>query len=143
VDIPAVFYSLSWFPNPDFSSVFPPQTEILEYLRRVALQHNIPGKIKLQTEFKGARWSEKTSRWYVALRDLESGEDFEHEAKILVSAVGGYTNPRYPTIAGIETFKGPVVHTAKWDRDYILKGCKVIVVGNGCKPMPPFGEAII
>jgi cation diffusion facilitator CzcD-associated flavoprotein CzcO len=133
VDIPAVFYSLSWFPNSDFTSVFPPQTEILEYLRRVALQHNIPEKIKLHTEFKSARWSEETSRWYVVLKDLKGGENFVHEAKILVSAVGGYTNPRYPTIAGIETFQGPVVHTAKWNQDYNLKGCKVIVVGNGCK----------
>jgi cation diffusion facilitator CzcD-associated flavoprotein CzcO len=67
------------------------------------------------------------------LKNLKSGESFVHEAKILVSAVGGYTNPKYPVIPGIETFQGHTVHTAKWDQDYDLKGRNVIVVGNGCK----------
>jgi cation diffusion facilitator CzcD-associated flavoprotein CzcO len=65
--------------------------------------------------------------------DLETGESFIHEAKVLVSAVGGYTNPKYPTLPGIATFQGPVVHTAKWDQDYDLKGRQVVVIGNGCK----------
>ena len=60
---------------------------------------------------------------------------FVHEAKILVSAVGGYTNPKYPSpsLSGLETFQGPVVHTARWDQDYDLRGRKVVVIGNGCK----------
>ncbi|RFU35024.1 hypothetical protein B7463_g1287, partial [Scytalidium lignicola] len=132
VDIPAVFYSLSWFPNPDFTNVFPSQTEILQYLRRVAFRYNITKHIKLRTEWTGAQWSEKTSTWRVFLKDLESGKSFIHEAKILVSAVGGYTNPKYPTIPGIESFEGPVIHTARWDKNYDLKGQNVIVVGNGC-----------
>ena len=50
----------------------------------------------------------------------------------MISAVGGYTNPRYPTLEGIECFEGQVVHTAKWDKEYDLRGLDVIVVGNGC-----------
>lgn len=113
--------------------MFPSQQEILDYLRRVALRHKIPERLRLQTEWKGARWSEKTSRWLVTLEDLQTGTTFVHEAKILISAVGGYTNPKYPSLPGIETFKGPVVHTAKWDQDYDLHGRRVVVVGNGCK----------
>lgn len=36
MDIPAVFYNLSFAPNPDFSKVYPPQAGILEYFNRVA-----------------------------------------------------------------------------------------------------------
>ena len=133
VDIPALFYSFSWFPNSEFTSVFPSQREILEYIRNVALRHNIPSHIRLQVEWRSAQWLEKASRWQVVLKNLESGESFVHEAKILVSAVGGYTNPKYPVMNGIENFHGTVVHTAKWDQDYDLKGRNVIVVGNGCK----------
>ncbi|KFY69643.1 hypothetical protein V496_00049 [Pseudogymnoascus sp. VKM F-4515 (FW-2607)] len=132
VDIPAIFYSLSWFPNANFTSLFPPQEEILEYLRQVALRHNIKPRIRLRTEWKDARWSEKTSRWHIVVQDLENGKTFMHEAKVLVSAVGGYTNPKYPIIHGIDTFKGPIVHTAKWDQKYDLKDRNVIVIGNGC-----------
>lgn len=67
------------------------------------------------------------------MQNLENGESFVHEAKILVSAVGGYTNPKYPTMHGIDTFKGPVVHTAQWDQEYDLKDRNVVVIGNGCK----------
>jgi hypothetical protein len=67
------------------------------------------------------------------VQNLENGESFVHEAKILVSAVGGYTNAKYPTVHGIDTFKGPVVHTAKWDQAYDLKGRNVVIIGNGCE----------
>jgi cation diffusion facilitator CzcD-associated flavoprotein CzcO len=67
------------------------------------------------------------------LKNLKSGESFVHEAKILVSAVGGYTNLKYLVIPGIEILQGHTVHTAKWDQGYDLKGRNVIVVGNGCK----------
>ncbi|KAG9241803.1 hypothetical protein BJ878DRAFT_518774 [Calycina marina] len=132
VDIPAIFYSLSWFPNAKFTSIFPPQEEILEYLRQVALRHNVIPHIKLRTEWKSARWLEKTSRWQIVVQNIENGESFVHEAKILVSAVGGYTNAKYPTLHGIDKFKGPVVHTAKWDQAYDLEGRNVVIIGNGC-----------
>jgi cation diffusion facilitator CzcD-associated flavoprotein CzcO len=56
------------------------------------------------------------------LKNLKSGERFVHKAKILVSAVGGYINPKYLVIFGIEIFQGHIIHTAKWDQDYDLKG---------------------
>ncbi|KAH8808672.1 hypothetical protein F5884DRAFT_845119 [Xylogone sp. PMI_703] len=132
VDIPAVFYSLSWFPNPNFTSIFPSQSEILQYLQRVAHRNNITSHINFCTEWTGAQWLEKTSRWRVLLKDTRTGKTFIHEAKILISAVGGYTNPKYPTLPGLENFEGPVIHTAKWDKDYDLKGQNVVVIGNGC-----------
>lgn len=133
VDIPAALYSLAWCPNPDFSSIFPPQAEILAYLERVAVQHNIPSHIEFRTEWKGARWIEKISKWHVYLEDLDSGLHFVHETKVLVSAVGGYTNPKYPDLPGLSSFQGQVVHTAKWEREYDLRDRNVVVVGNGCK----------
>lgn len=51
---------------------------------------------------------------------------------MLISAVGGYTNPKLPILPGLEEFTGPVVHTAKWSKDYDLRGLNVVVVGNGC-----------
>ncbi|KAH8646864.1 hypothetical protein BX600DRAFT_420747 [Xylariales sp. PMI_506] len=132
VDIPAVLYSLSWFPNHSFTSAFPPQKEILEYIRRVAVRFNVPRHIKLETEWTGARWSEKTGRWCISLTDLKTGTSFMHEAKILISAVGGYTNPRYPQLPGAEFFQGKLVHTACWSDDVNLRDQNVVVIGNGC-----------
>jgi cation diffusion facilitator CzcD-associated flavoprotein CzcO len=69
----------------------------------------------------------------VYLEDLDTGRRFLHVAKILVSAVGGYTNPKYPTLPGVENFDGSVVHTANWDKNYDLKGKNVVIIGNGCR----------
>lgn len=127
-----MLYSLSWFPNPDFTSLFPSQREILAYVQRVARTYHVPERTRLQTEWKGAKWMESSSTWHVFLHNMRTGEDFIHEAKVLISAVGGYTNPKYPELPGIENFQGPVVHTARWDQDYDLRGRNVAVVGNGC-----------
>lgn len=51
-------------------------------------------------------------------------------AEILVSAVGILQNPRYPDIPGLETFKGDVFHSARWNREVDLRGKKVAVIGN-------------
>lgn len=132
VDIPGVLYSLSWFPNPEFTNLFPSQKEILAYIQRVARAYHVPERTRLRTEWKGAKWIESSSSWHVYLTDMQTGEDFIHKAKVLISAVGGYTNPKYPELPGIENFQGPVVHTARWDKDYDLRGRNVAVVGNGC-----------
>ncbi|OQD76773.1 hypothetical protein PENANT_c118G06293 [Penicillium antarcticum] len=87
---------------------------------------------QLRIEWKGAQWVEASSKWHVYLCDLKTGEEFIHEAKVLISAVGGYTNPKFPVLPGLGRFEGPVVHTAQWNKEYGLRGLNVAVVGNGC-----------
>lgn len=50
-----------------------------------------------------------------------------------MSAVGGYTNPKYPELPGLDSFQGQVVHTAKWQQEYDLRGRDVVIIGNGCE----------
>ncbi len=88
--------------------------------------------MRLRTEWTGARWCEKSQKWRVFLTDLATGTPFVHEAKILISAVGGYVNPKMPSLPGLEDFQGPVAHTAAWLEGLDLTGKNVIVVGNGC-----------
>ena len=41
------------------------------------------------------------------------------------------SNFRYPNIDGLHTFKGKLMHTARWDPEVDLKGKKVAVIGAG------------
>ncbi|OQD63401.1 hypothetical protein PENPOL_c009G01734 [Penicillium polonicum] len=132
VDIPAVFYSLSFAPNPDFSKVYPPQAEILEYFNKVADKFDVSRHIVRNTEWEGAYWQDLTNSWLVKLKDLSTGQPFYHECKILISAVGALVNPNRFGIPGVETFEGDIVHTAAWKADLSLHQKDVIVVGNGC-----------
>ncbi|KGO36947.1 hypothetical protein PEX1_056510 [Penicillium expansum] len=132
VDIPAVFYSLSFAPNPDFSKVYPPQAEILEYFNRVADKFDVSRHIVRNTEWEGAYWQDLTNSWLVKLKDLSTGQTFYHECKILISAVGALVNPNPFGVPGAEVFEGDIVHTAAWKADLSLHQKDVIVIGNGC-----------
>lgn len=43
-----------------------------------------------------------------------------------------HSNPRMTPVAGIEDFKGEVVHPAFWKDDTTAKGKRVALVGYGC-----------
>ena len=46
------------------------------------------------------------------------------------SGLGGLHEPNIPPIAGMETFKGPVFHTAQWRDDVDLSGKRVAIIGS-------------
>ncbi|KAK4862969.1 hypothetical protein LT330_010680 [Penicillium expansum] len=131
VDIPAVFYSLSFAPNPHFSKVFPKQDEILGYFNLVAAEHDVSRHIKCKVQWEEGHWIEETSTWQVRLRDLSTGMLFQQECKILVSAVGGLSIPKTMNIKGADVFEGDIVHTAQWNHDVCLRDKNVVVIGNG------------
>lgn len=132
VDIPGALYSFSWCPNPGFTNLFPSQKEILTYIQRVALENRVTHRMRFQIEWKGAQWIESSSTWRIMLQDIRTRQEFHHEAKVLISAVGGYTNPEHPDIPGLDKFEGTVLHTAQWSEVPNLCGRRVAVVGNGC-----------
>lgn len=38
---------------------------------------------------------------------------------------------KWPAIRGRETFQGPMLHSAHWDDQVVLKGKRVAVIGSG------------
>jgi len=53
-------------------------------------------------------------------------------ARFLITALGPLSAPLVPPFKGHETFKGQIVHTARWPREGIdLKGRRVGVIGTG------------
>ena len=36
-------------------------------------------------------------------------------------------------VKGEQSFKGKIIHSAKWDHRVTLKDKKIVVIGNGCK----------
>ena len=49
----------------------------------------------------------------------------------LVSAVGQLNVPKYPDIQGLDSFKGKLMHSARWDWDYDLRDKRIGIIGNG------------
>jgi len=124
-DVPSQLYSFSFAPNPDWSSSFSPQAEILDYLRRTARRAGILDRFHFGTELEAAEWDERAQRWSV--RTSAGNVVAEH----MVLGVGGLSEPKLPDIEGIDDFQGVVFHSARWDHSVDLAGKRIAVIGTG------------
>lgn len=156
-DIPALFYSFSFAPKKNWSTLHPSGPEIAQYLADVCEKFQIVDKIQFHTDVKHLKWIEEEEEWEVTLSYLVPGtgdlsayereqlalEEGSHRvfikeevvrAKIVVSGVGGLVEPKtWPKdIPGIEQFEGDIIHTARWDDEVDLEDKDVIVLGSGC-----------
>ncbi len=125
-DVPAHLYSLAAHPHPGWSRTFATGGEIQDYLRDVAELEGLGDRLRLRTPLLGARWDAADALWR-----LDTGADEPLLARSLVLACGRLTEPYVPAIPGLESFDGPIFHTARWDHDVDVTGTRVAVVGTG------------
>ncbi|MGW5381819.1 flavin-containing monooxygenase [Nocardia sp. NPDC003963] len=124
-DVPSQLYSYSFAPNPDWSRTYGKQREILEYLRRVAVEHDVVRHIRLATELTEARWDEDERVWRIATSRGSMTADF------FISAAGIFAEAKYPDLPGLDSFEGTAFHSLHWDHDHDLTGERVAVIGTG------------
>jgi cation diffusion facilitator CzcD-associated flavoprotein CzcO/acetyl esterase/lipase len=125
-DVPSHLYSFSFEPNPDWTRVYSPQREILDYLERCVQKYGMAPNLRLGTEVTRAQFDERSGRWRI---ETNGGETLE--ADVLVSACGQLSRPALSRIEGAERFEGPIFHTARWDHEVELEGKHVAVIGTG------------
>lgn len=125
-DVPSHLYEFSFEPNPRWSRRYAPQAEIQQYIEAVARRHGVLERARTGTEVTRAQWDEQRAKWQLQT----SAGPFE--ADILCTACGQLSIPKKPTINGLDSFAGPVFHTAEWDHDVDLARKRVAVIGTGC-----------
>ncbi len=124
-DVQSSLYSFSFAPNPDWSQSYATQPEIWAYLERCVAEYDIGRHIELGQDVTAATWSDAAQRWTVA-----TASDV-WTSQMLVMASGPLSEPAIPSIPGLESFRGPVFHSARWDHTLNLTGQRVAVVGTG------------
>jgi len=106
---------------------------ILAYLEETAQEYGIDRVIRIQTRMTRASWLSETARWAV---EVERGPGRERQSltcRFLLMCSGyyryeaGYT----PELAGIDSFKGRIVHPQHWTDDIAYSGKRVVVIGSG------------
>ena len=129
-DTESYIFRFSWdaedLQNYPWPNRYVSQPEILKYLNHVVDRHHLRDHIQFNTEMESATWDDETGLWTVK---CASGDTFV--ARYFLSAIGGLSEPKFPKIAGIGTFKGTLVHTQDWPADLDLTDKKVGVIGNG------------
>lgn len=130
VDTPNHFYSYSFEPNHDWTRYFAKRDELQAYLEHCTDKYGVRDRIAFETEVRKATWDEATQRWTVTLV-ARDGTTTTTVVNAVISAVGQLNRPNVPDIPGLDTFQGPVFHTAQWNHDVALEGARVAVIGTG------------
>jgi cation diffusion facilitator CzcD-associated flavoprotein CzcO len=109
---------------------------ILAYVRSTAERFGIKEKIRFRTKVVAADWSTGQARWTVTVEQRAQDGSVERRTltcDFLYSCSGyydydaGYT----PDFAGIEDYRGTVVHPQFWPADLDYAGKRVVVIGSG------------
>lgn len=129
-------YSYSFEQNSDWTREYPGQEEILQYLMGVAHKYQLYRYIRFNSSVDSAKWDDTEQKWKVQVavqgtKDAEFASSYTLTSDFLVSAVGQLNQPRLPNIDGLDTFRGKIMHSARWDWSYDLRGKKVAIIGNG------------
>ncbi len=139
VDIASVTYSYSFEPNPDWSRLYAPGSELKAYATHVADKYDLRRHMRFGVEATGAVWDEDASEWVVTVAEAGAGagagagatETTTLRTKYLITATGFLSQPKLPDIPGIESFAGTVIHSAKWDDSAELDGRRIGIIGTG------------
>lgn len=125
-DVPSHLYSFSFAPYKSRDQRYPPQQDILSYLKRVAADSGLQEHIGLGTEVLEASYRKDENSW-----DILTANKGRISAEIVIFAVGQLHTPNYPDIPGLDKFEGDVLHSAKWDHSVDLCGKRISVIGTG------------
>ncbi len=124
-DVPSHLYSFSFAPNPDWTRTYSRQPEIRDYLHRCADRFGVRPYVRIETTVESASWDGDARRW-----DVHTSRG-RLRARVLIAGMGPLSEPKTPDIAGLDTFEGHTMHSARWDHDYDMKGKRVASIGTG------------
>jgi cation diffusion facilitator CzcD-associated flavoprotein CzcO len=138
VDIPSFSYQFSFEQSVAWSRTYAPGSELQAYAAHCVDKYGLRPRIRFGTTVLGAGFDESQGFWRIAL-DSGSGPE-TLTARFLVNASGVLTVPNLPDIAGVDSFTGMTMHTARWDHDQDLTGKRVAVIGTGASAVQVIPE---
>ncbi|KAF8809499.1 FAD/NAD(P)-binding domain-containing protein [Phlegmacium glaucopus] len=130
-DIPAHTYTWTFEPNPLWSSVYAGSDEIRLYFENFCDKYDLRKYCRLQHEVTRASWNEGKGSWEVEVTRCDAGNTIRDICDVLINATGVLNAWRWPSIPGLEEYKGKLFHTARWDREADLEGKHIGLIGNG------------
>jgi 4-hydroxyacetophenone monooxygenase len=77
VDTPNHSYSFSFGARNNWTRYFAQREELLDYLKKVALEHDVRSHIRFNTRLTSSCWDETERRWISTLETDKGVEDFE------------------------------------------------------------------
>jgi cyclohexanone monooxygenase len=116
----------------NWSELYPGGEELRRYFQHVDEKLDLSRDIRFDTRVVAAEFDEDDRRWVVRARNEQTGETTTARARYLFLCLGFGSQPHYPQLPGLETFRGDWFHTARWPQGgYDVTGKRVGVLGTG------------
>jgi cation diffusion facilitator CzcD-associated flavoprotein CzcO len=125
-DIPSHLYSYSFEPNPKWQRAYGGQPEILAYLEHCATKYGLRPHLRFGARVVRCDYDEPSATWSVT-----TAQGTTYVARSLILGNGALHIPKYPAIAGRDSFGGAQFHSARWNHRVDLAGKRVAVIGTG------------
>ncbi|EZA52799.1 hypothetical protein DMN91_008805 [Ooceraea biroi] len=106
--------------------------EILNYLKDYATHFDINRYIQFETNVEHVKVETSSNGqdiWLVEVKKLKTGETELGYFDAVMVCNGHYFEPNIPSIAGIETFSGTVLHSHSYRKPDVFSGKTVLVLG--------------
>jgi monooxygenase len=106
---------------------------ILQYIRDTAAADGIDARIRFRHRVVRAAWCGDEARWHVTARRADTGDTVEVTCGFLFCCTGYYRYDQgyLPDFAGMDRFRGTIVHPQAWPADLDYDGKRVAVIGSG------------
>jgi cation diffusion facilitator CzcD-associated flavoprotein CzcO len=107
--------------------------EILKYMGEVIDENDLAKHIRYGHTIKRADWSSKDNLWTLEVLRKSDGKLLTMTTGFLWMCQGYYRHDKgyTPEWAGMDSFKGKIVHPQTWPADLDYKGKKMVVIGSG------------
>lgn len=92
-------------------------------------KYNLGCHLRLNSEVVSAAWLEETGTYTVKIN--KNGELIEDWCHILVNAQGTLNKWKWPDIKGLQSFRGTLLHSARWNENTDYADKTVAVIGTG------------
>ena len=119
---PARYCALPGLPMSGDQDRYPARDEVVDYLRSYAQHFDL--HVRLRARVASTIWEHDA-----VTITLTGGERLRTRA--VIAASGGFGQPHVPSLAGISSYRGEVLHVAGYRRADDYAGKRVVVVGAG------------
>jgi len=131
-DMYTMGYSFRPWTNPKSIADGP---SILNYIRDTAKDAGIDRRIRFHHRVARAAWSSEDAMWTIDVKreTTQGSEEVRFTCNFLFMCSGyyRYAEGYLPEFAGIDRFRGRLVHPQKWPEDLDYVGKRVVVIGSG------------
>ncbi|HEV2837094.1 MAG TPA: NAD(P)/FAD-dependent oxidoreductase [Pyrinomonadaceae bacterium] len=106
---------------------------ILSYIRDTASEFGVDKAIRYNHRVRRVSWSSDNAHWTVdaEIANDKSVAQFTCNFLYLCTGYYDYESGYTPEWAGVERFRGTILHPQKWPEDLDYAGKRIVVIGSG------------